>query len=369
VRGLPQQPAGAHPTAHRREAVADASSFFGGLAEAARQMKNNLFPEVNKRVITGILLVDEGVRANEEQSGISDFFGFEIRGVLKNQGGYSTDMMTRGPGGVLNNQGGFSTLFTCGHMLEWHDVQTTVFSAKSCSHRDNLGGSGRAMNPSATKRRWLQFNLQRFIALITVVCILFAWVSVKVRQTQIDKIVAECGATTSPFYPPYENWGPPGIAVFFDSPQTTDKELRCLKVLSQVQHLWLTETSITDRGMHEVGDLRDLRALFLIRTNIADRGLRELRELRELRALHLAYTKVTDAGLQDLREMEKLELLGLTGTDVTDKGLDALAQHKSLRYLDVAKTKVSDAGIDKLQEILPNLRIERRSLDELPPTP
>ena len=223
--------------------------------------------------------------------------------------------------------------------------------------------------PSSTpKRRWFQFTLRALIALIAVVGILSAWAGIKVRQAQVNKIVADCGATVSPYDPPYDDWGPRGLAVFIDSPETTDKELRCLRVLSRVEYLWVAETNITDQGMHEIGELRDLRVLSLIHTKISDQGLRQLKELRELRALHLGGTKVTDAGLQDLSEMEKLELLGLNGTDVTDKGLDAVAQHKSLRHLDVAKTKVTDAGVDKLQKILPNLRINRRSLDDpLPP--
>ena len=49
-----------------------------------------------------------------------------IRGVLKNQGGYSTLLTTRGQGGLLKNPGGYSTHLSCGNGSPAVDFRTAL---------------------------------------------------------------------------------------------------------------------------------------------------------------------------------------------------------------------------------------------------
>lgn len=67
----------------------------------------------------------------------------------------------------------------------------------------------------------------------------------------------------------------------------------------------------------------------------------------------------TDAELVHLQELAKLEGLGLGYTDVTDAGLVHLQGLTQLKDLDLGATRTTDQGCQKLQEALPNLRIQR----------
>ena len=51
-------------------------------------------------------------------------------------------------------------------------------------------------------------------------------------------------------------------------------------------------------------------------------------------------------------------MLFLHGTKVSDAGLEHLKGLTQLQQLDLNGTKVTDAGVKKLQQALPNCRIE-----------
>jgi hypothetical protein len=53
-----------------------------------------------------------------------------------------------------------------------------------------------------------------------------------------------------------------------------------------------------------------------------------------------------------------LSVLNLNRTKVTDDGLEHLKGMTSLRRLLLQRTKVTDAGVRKLQQALPNCKIE-----------
>jgi hypothetical protein len=68
---------------------------------------------------------------------------------------------------------------------------------------------------------------------------------------------------------------------------------------------------------------------------------------------------INDANLEQVGDLHQLLWLDLSLTRVTDKGLEHLKRLKSLRNLWLNDTGVTDPGVKKLQQALPNCKIER----------
>ena len=69
-------------------------------------------------------------------------------------------------------------------------------------------------------------------------------------------------------------------------------------------------------------------------------------------------TLVTDAVMVQLKGLAQVNL-DLQRTEITDAGLEHLNGLKQLRFLNLTDTHVTDAGVAKLQQALPNCKIER----------
>jgi hypothetical protein len=91
---------------------------------------------------------------------------------------------------------------------------------------------------------------------------------------------------------------------------------------------------------------------------VTDSGLKHLKGLTNFKALVLDKTRVTDAGLERLNGLTNLKGLALIRTPFTDAGLEHLKGLTNLRHLWVRETQVTEAGVKKLQEALPNCKIE-----------
>ena len=163
----------------------------------------------------------------------------------------------------------------------------------------------------------------------------------------------------------------------------TDKGLKALAGLQQLQSLFLNDTDVTDAGLKELAGLTQLRFLDLGGTEVTGAGLKALAGLKELRILILIKAKVTEAGLKAMGGLKTLQTLNLGGTEVMDAWLKGLVLHKELRTLDLTNTpitdaglkelaglkqlqslslemtKVTDAGVRELQKALPSLKIQR----------
>lgn len=117
-----------------------------------------------------------------------------------------------------------------------------------------------------------------------------------------------------------------------------------------------------------------MRELNLGGVRLKDEDLAVIATLRNLTVLHLDNTPITDAGLEHLGALENLIALNLFGTAITDAGLQHLAGLNNLKSLYLAETKVTAQGVARLQQHLPNARIDTGAeLKELaqkkPPAP
>lgn len=141
--------------------------------------------------------------------------------------------------------------------------------------------------------------------------------------------------------------------------RVTDAGLEHLQAMTQLRTLSLTNCGVTDRGLTKLQHCTELESLDLLRSNITDGGLAYLRRFKQLQWLRLSDTQVSDVGLAQLEVLTSLQWLHLDNNwQVTDAGLIHLRCFTKLRYLDVRRTQTTIEGCQKLQEVLPELKIE-----------
>ena len=138
--------------------------------------------------------------------------------------------------------------------------------------------------------------------------------------------------------------------------QVTDKGLKHLKGLTNLQHLNLSGTRVTDKGLKHLKGLTNLQYLNLYGTRVTDEGLKHLKGLTNLQVLDLYGTQVTDEGLEHLKGLTNLQVLNLSGTQVTDEGLEHLKGLTNLQHLYLYGTRVTDEGLKHLKG-LTNLQV------------
>ena len=124
--------------------------------------------------------------------------------------------------------------------------------------------------------------------------------------------------------------------------ESLDQKLACLKRLSNLRWLDLSNAGITDAALEHVAGLA------------------------RLETLSLRFTPITDEGVRQLESSARLKWLDLTNTRVTDDSLPRLAMLVQLERLKLRGTRVSPAGVAWLRKRLPTARIETDFDGELP---
>jgi len=115
--------------------------------------------------------------------------------------------------------------------------------------------------------------------------------------------------------------------------------------LSQLQHLDLSETSVSSSGMTAIGKLHKLKCLNLTRTMVASHGLEHLWALKSLIRLELDCSGITDGCLGVLSELENLEHLDLFSSRISDKGLSPLTKLSKLKSLEICSGLLTNSGM------------------------
>jgi hypothetical protein len=190
-----------------------------------------------------------------------------------------------------------------------------------------------------------QYSLRSLFILTTLVAIGMSWLTVTMQRQRREFAAAEA----------IKKMG--GIALSGE-PTWLGKLLRDDSLVS-VTYVDLQEKTVTDAWLVHLHGLDRLRWLTLDSTKVTDAALVRLQGLRQLDGLSLNSTKVTDAGLAHLQGMGQLEYLSLEHTQITDAGLLHLHGLSQLHWLNLYDTKVTDEGAKKLQQALPNCRIQR----------
>jgi hypothetical protein len=165
----------------------------------------------------------------------------------------------------------------------------------------------------------------------------------------------------------------------------TDAGLKQIDGMSRLEVLEFGYTKVTDAGIQRLKDQRldalrllsaecvplsdavvasiaslpHLQALGLGGTKVTDAALPHLARCNELEILELPLTHITDLGLEQIGMMHHLQHLRLEATGVTDVGLEHLGKLTQLRSVSLTGSRVTKAGVRKLQQALPDCKIER----------
>jgi Leucine-rich repeat (LRR) protein len=113
---------------------------------------------------------------------------------------------------------------------------------------------------------------------------------------------------------------------------------------------------VTDSDMPALARMTDLRHLNLSLTRISDRGLRALKSAPAIEDLNLYFAEqITDEGAAVVKNWKHLKSLNLRGTKITDATLEFLASVPTLESLDIGWAQITDTGLEHLTA-LTNLR-------------
>jgi uncharacterized membrane protein len=112
---------------------------------------------------------------------------------------------------------------------------------------------------------------------------------------------------------------------FVNRPSPSEAELSLLLPLkAQIIWLDLAHTTISNKDMNTIGQLRTLRQLSIQNTPITDQGAAALTSLYDLQNLNLAGTRISDKGLASLSVIKTLRKVFAYQTDVTATGIRQL---------------------------------------------
>jgi len=188
-------------------------------------------------------------------------------------------------------------------------------------------------NPNR-RRRWFQFSLRTLLVFMLVCGAGLGWLAWKMqratRQRETVEAIVDVGGRVF-----YDYQLDEGGAVIPGAQPTAPLLLR-----KSLGGDFFCNVTIVHLGGKRVTDLK---------------GLIDLQEL------YLDDAQVTDAGLVHLKGLANLEELRLDDTNVTDAGLEHLEGLTSLKGLYLYETKVTDDGVKKLQDALPDCKIESPS--------
>lgn len=148
-----------------------------------------------------------------------------------------------------------------------------------------------------------------------------------------------------------------------DGAAVTGAGLKHIKGLKNLKLLSLDMTPIRDASLKHIKGMTNLETLHVGHSRITNVGLTHLAGLTNLKSLSLHATKITDRGLRHVKGLTKLNSLYLGYTKITDAGLKHLEGLTNLRELHLQRVKVTSAGLKRLQQALPNCKINRATSD------
>lgn len=126
---------------------------------------------------------------------------------------------------------------------------------------------------------------------------------------------------------------------------------RIVSAWPNLESISLNSGHITDVGLSHIGKLRRLRYLNISRTQITDKGLESLAGLSQLTTLHAGNTNILDQGMVHLGVLTSLEKLDLNFTGISDRGLKEVCGLTNLKRIYFVGTKVTDNGLEFLEPL------------------
>ena len=125
---------------------------------------------------------------------------------------------------------------------------------------------------------------------------------------------------------------------------------KLVTVGSKLLELQLDAGVVDDTALESIGTLTELEHLRLRDSPITDAGLVRLdpRKLAKLRIINLPQANLTVAGLEHLATFPNLVQVRLSGMQLDDRAAEVFARFPSLRSLHLIAPKFSDLALDRL---------------------
>ena len=127
--------------------------------------------------------------------------------------------------------------------------------------------------------------------------------------------------------------------------------------LPNLERLAVDANQISAATMQALQSSPKLEGVNVDATKVNDARLEELSQFALIDGIHIGQ-KVTDAGTIHLRKMPQLSTLTFSGTTITDAAIENMKGLTNLRYLDTTGTLISQEGRRKLDECLPNCKVQ-----------
>jgi hypothetical protein len=227
-----------------------------------------------------------------------------------------------------------------------------------------------ALSPKKLRRRWYQYRLRSLFLIMLLLGVGMIWfVPIKKRADRQRAVVEQIRKDGGWVFYDDEEFDSSGKHIprssrpgawlrgllgddFFAT--VTNVHLTNAVVLGRLSdstellHLDLQNSNVSDRDLEQLSGLHQLNILSLDKTAITDEGIKRLMCLTNLKHLGLGHTKISDAGLEELKCLKQLKLLGLDSTNITDAGLRRIADMNQLECLVLNNTRITDAGLAHL---------------------
>lgn len=127
--------------------------------------------------------------------------------------------------------------------------------------------------------------------------------------------------------------------------------------LSGITYLHLDGWNVMDHGLVYLHRLTNLETLYLDNTSVTGRVFSELRGMSNLQYLEITSSQMTDDGVAKLIRLPKLWGISLEGNHhLTEATVHHLRQMKRLTHVDLVGTKITDDEAAKLWGLLPRLQ-------------
>lgn len=135
-----------------------------------------------------------------------------------------------------------------------------------------------------------------------------------------------------------------------------DEALSIISSYPHLQHLFLNENCLTDKGASDLQVLKTLKEIDLSSNTITATGIKFL-PLEMLEILQVNFLPLGLEGIKVISKAPRLKHLNIKGAALDDQSIDDLSAMKMLEILDVSYNKISPSAITKLKQQLPNTQI------------
>jgi acetyl esterase len=151
--------------------------------------------------------------------------------------------------------------------------------------------------------------------------------------------------------------------------------LAALKAIPELRHISIAGCALDDRGMEAISEITQLRELRVWHTYQTQKGNEFLVNLSNLRSLRLGQrlrksgmgnnpVSLNDKTLEILSQIKSLEVLTLSQARFSAAAISNLKDLPNLKRLELLNIEIPDASVEDLNALLPNVKVTWRPMTD-----